>query len=198
MKVDILIATYNSDKTLKRCLDNIFKQTYKDINVIVLDDGSTDNTYEIVSKYDIKYYKNETNKGRGYSRNRLLELSESKYACWCDADDYMLPDKIEKQVEYLQKNTNCNFLSTEMLDMKNELIIGNGCNKAKDINSLTLDILRKSNCINHPTVLFNVDVAKEIGFREMKRNEDWDFYIRLYENGYKVDAIPEKLYVYNL
>lgn len=199
MKVQILIPCYNGSKTIQRCLESALKQTYKDIEIIFLDDCSTDNTAEIAKKYNIRYYKNDINLGRGGSRNKLLDLATSEYCCWLDADDYMLPDKIKKQINYITYNNKCNFLATEMYDMTSNMIVGAGGNKAHMMNSLTLETLRKSNCINHPTVMFRLETAKKIRFKDnMKFNEDWDFYIRAYENGFKVVAIPEKLYVYNL
>jgi glycosyltransferase involved in cell wall biosynthesis len=198
MKIQILIPCYNGEKTIARCLDSIKKQTYKDIEVIFLDDCSTDKTAEIAKTYDITYYKNEPNLGRGMSRNKLLELADTEYCCWCDADDYMIKNKIEEQVKYIKENPDCNFLATEMFDMKKGQITGVGCNKAHMINDLTYEKLVKTNCINHPTVMFKLDVARKYGFADMKRNEDWDFYKKIYKDGFKVDAVAKELYVYNL
>jgi len=200
--VSILIPFYNAESTIKKCIDSILKQTYKEIYIVLLNDGSTDNSKQIVDEYDdvrIIYNENDGNKGRGYSRNRLLELSNTELCCWCDADDYMLPSKIEKQVKYFNENEDCKFLATEMYDMRNQQIIGLGCNKKTMVESLTLESLKVSNCINHPTVMFKLDIARNIKFKDnMKANEDWDFYIRLYELGYKVECVNEALYVYNL
>jgi glycosyltransferase involved in cell wall biosynthesis len=201
MKINLLLPSYNSEKTINRCIDSIFNQTYQDYNIIFLNDCSTDNTMKLVKEYNdsrIKIYENNTNKGRGYSRNKLLDLSDTEISCWIDSDDWMHPEKLEKQITYM-KNSNCDFLSTEMFDTRNGITVGNGCNLSHMINDLTLENLNVSNCINHPTVMFRTEIAKQLKFKDsMTFNEDWDFYIRLYENGKKVECLPEKLYYYNL
>ena len=137
--------------------------------------------------------------GRGFSRNKLLNLSNTKYSCWCDIDDYMHPQKIEKQINHMIENK-ITFLSTEMFDIDNEgNVVGVGCNKKDDIEGLTFEKLNHVNKINHPTVIFKTEIAKKIGFNEnLKFNEDWDFYKKLYSSGHRVNCLPEPLYYYKL
>lgn len=201
MHISILLCCFNGERSLNRCIDSVLSQTYQDFTLHFLDDGSVDNTSRVIHSYKtdkIKCYKNDLNIGRGASRNRLLDLADTDTCCWVDADDYMLPTKIERQVEFFHDHADCSFLATEMFDLLHDGTLSLGCNRAQMINDLTLDSLKKSNCINHPTVMFKLDVARSIGFKNMKRNEDWDFYIRLYEKGFKVAAIPEPLYVYSI
>ena len=201
MKVEILIASYNNACYLRQCINSVLTQTYQNFFITFLDDCSTDETSQIIKEFPqdkIHYFRNDVNMGRGLSRTKLLKMASEEFCCWMDTDDYMMPAKIEKQVSYIQSTPSCIFLATEMFDLFRNGVIGLGCNKAQMINDLTLEKLRVSNCINHPTVMFRADIAREIGFHQMKRNEDWDFYIRLYEKGYKVQAIPELLYVYRL
>lgn len=202
MLISILIPSYNGSGYIKRCLDSIFNQTYQNFMILFLDDSSTDNTENIIKNINsdkIRYLKNEKNKGRGFSRNKLLKLSETEFSVWCDIDDYMHPTKIEKQINYMLENQT-NFLATEMFDCdSNGNVIGLGCNKKNDIISLTYNKILKQNCINHPTVMFKTEIAKKIGFNDiMERNEDWDFYKKLYESGLKVDCLGEPLYYYKL
>lgn len=199
--ISILTPFYNSERYLKTCIESVLNQTYTDFEFLLLDDGSTDNSVDIVKSYSddrIKLFHNEKNMGRGYSRNILLDLSNTELSCWCDADDFMLPTKLEKQYNYFKENE-CFFLATEMYDMRDSIIVGSGCNKYYMINDLTLEKLKVSNCINHPTVMFKTEIAKKLRFKnDMTFNEDWDFYIRLYEIGYNVNCLEEKLYVYKL
>jgi glycosyltransferase involved in cell wall biosynthesis len=199
-KITILIPSYNNGSKLFRCLDSVYKQTYKNIKVILLDDCSTDNTEEIVNSFrdrlDILYVRNENNLGRGASRNKIISLSETRISCWLDSDDYMHEEKIEKQYEFFSKNSNCKFLATPMYDTRlNEMLLGNS--NYEKIKNVTLENLKIVNHIPHPTVMFVTEIAKKIGFNTtLNRNEDLDFYIRLYESGYKVDVIPDILYYY--
>lgn len=199
--ISILIPTYNNAGVFSDCLESVVNQTYKNLIVIVLDDASTDNTKEIVSnfkdKINIIYHKNNVNLGRGESRNKILNLSNTRLSCWLDSDDYMHPEKIEKQYNFFKKNDNCNFLATPMYDKisDNEYVLGTST--YEKIKNITLENLKNINHIPHPTVMFKTEIAKKFGFRSnFKRNEDWDFYLRIYSEGYKVDVIPDILYYY--
>ncbi len=106
-KYDFLIVTYNSDKYISRCLNSLVNQTYKDFDVIIVDDGSTDNTKEIIendfiSKYDnIKYFYKE-NTGVADSRNYAISLVSSEYFTFVDSDDYVSCDllkEIDKNID---------------------------------------------------------------------------------------------------
>ena len=201
--ITILIPTFNNAHLLTKCLNSVVSQTYKNLKVIILDDASTDNTEEIVKsfedKLDIIYLKNEHNLGRGASRNKILSLSETRLSCWLDSDDYMDLDKIRLQYEYFSQNENCNFLATPMMSLLSETKMEPGYSGYNFIKNVTLLNLRMINHIPHPTVMFKTQMAKDLKFNEnMNREEDWDFYIRLYENGYKVDVIPNLLYFYNM
>lgn len=125
--INVLMPFYNSEKYLKRSLESILAQNFRDFQIILLDDGSNDNSVNIIKSYNdnrIKLFENKKNMGRGYSRNILLELSNTELSCWCDSDDYMLPQKLEKQYDYFLNNQGCYFLATEMYDMNVDKIIG--------------------------------------------------------------------------
>ncbi len=96
-KVTVCIAVYNGAETLSLALDSVFAQTYKDFNVLVLDDGSTDNSAEIASRYDCKVIRQE-NQGLGAARRRMVEEADGELIGFNDHDDVWMPDKLEKQV----------------------------------------------------------------------------------------------------
>ena len=113
--VDILLATYNGEKYIKEQIDSLFNQTYKNIRIIVRDDGSSDKTCEILDLYEKKYadkfvvVKDKDNKlhGATYNFTRLLSFATSQYVMFCDQDDYWLPDKVEitlKKMKQLEKH----------------------------------------------------------------------------------------------
>lgn len=98
--ISIVIPTYNSENTLGRCLDSVLNQTYKNFEAIVVDDGSTDNTAELLSRYALAdnriiYIKRE-NGGVGAARNTGLKMVSGDYVQFIDADDEILPDMLEK------------------------------------------------------------------------------------------------------
>ena len=94
--VSVCIPTYNRRDYLKETLDSVFAQTYKDFEVVIVDDGSTDGTEQMLKQaaYPVRYYW-QKNRGDAAARNRLIELAQGKYITFLDSDDLLLPDAIE-------------------------------------------------------------------------------------------------------
>jgi glycosyltransferase involved in cell wall biosynthesis len=106
-KVSVLMPVYNGEKYIAEAIDSIVSQTFIDWELIIGDDGSTDNTEEIVRTYSderIRYYKNEVNKGHTCTKYSLLDKSSGAYIAFLDADDVSLPKRLELQVAFLDNN----------------------------------------------------------------------------------------------
>lgn len=107
-EVSINLCCFNSEKYLRETLQSIIKQTYKDWELVIINDGSSDSTETIVYEFKNKgypiIYKYQENKGLGASRNEALRLSQGKYIAFIDHDDVWLPEKIEKQAALFEKN----------------------------------------------------------------------------------------------
>lgn len=104
MKVSILLPVYNSETTIQETIDSILSQTYSDFELVIINDGSSDKSEQIICQYSdkrIRYYKNEQNKGLIYTLNRGLDLCNGEYIARIDADDIMLPTRLEKQIKYM-------------------------------------------------------------------------------------------------
>ena len=105
--VSIIIPVYNVEKYLEECLDSILKQTYKNIEVICVNDGSTDNSLNILEKYAVKDNRfivlNQSNHGLSYSRNKGLKQARGKYIYYLDSDDYILPNTIKTLAENIEE-----------------------------------------------------------------------------------------------
>lgn len=99
IKLSIIVPVYNSGKYIDICMESLLRQTLGDIEIIVIDDCSTDNSYEVLGKYNvypfIRILKNDKNYGAGYTRNRGLELARGEYVGFVDADDYVSPRMLE-------------------------------------------------------------------------------------------------------
>jgi glycosyltransferase involved in cell wall biosynthesis len=103
-KVSTLIPCYNAEKWIKHSIESALNQTYPNKEVIVVNDGSRDGSLEIIKSFgDAIRWETRPNQGGNAARNRLLELSTGEWLQYLDADDYLLPDKIEKQVQYLSR-----------------------------------------------------------------------------------------------
>lgn len=96
MSIDIIVPVYNTERYLRRCLDSLIYQTFFDTNIICVDDGSTDNSLQILKEYEKRYPKvkvfSQENKGLSSARNLGLENSSSEFVMFCDSDDYYYPN----------------------------------------------------------------------------------------------------------
>ena len=105
--VSVVIPTYNRGRLIQRAIESVQAQTYPAITeIIIVDDGSTDNTEEMVRKVRdrrVRYVKLEGNHGAGYARNRGAEISTGDYLAYCDSDDHWTPDKLERQMIYMEE-----------------------------------------------------------------------------------------------
>src|SRR3990167_7556109 len=103
LTVSIIIPAYNAGKYIKGVLENLFLQTYRNIEIIVVDDGSTDNTEQIVKAYQNRgvRYIYQQNKGVAGARNAGIKEAKGELIAFLDADDFYLPEKIEKEVGFL-------------------------------------------------------------------------------------------------
>lgn len=110
-KVSILIPCWNAERWIAQAIRSALEQTYPNKEVIVIDDGSTDNSLGIIKKYgDFIHWETQTNHGGNSTRNRLLALSTGDWVQYLDADDYLLPDKIERQVQVLAQGSQADIL----------------------------------------------------------------------------------------
>lgn len=107
-RVSVVVPVHNTKDYIKRCVDSLLNQTYSDIEIILVDNGSIDGSSEICDWYADKYIRVKTyhveNTGVSYARNVGIEKAEGDFIAFCDSDDYMLPDMIEHMANILMKN----------------------------------------------------------------------------------------------
>ncbi len=104
-KVSILIPCYNAEKWIAQAINSALEQTYPNKEVIVVDDGSTDDSLTVIRQYsDRIHWETQSNQGGNFTRNRLLELSTGEWLQYLDSDDYLLPEKIEQQMNLLSED----------------------------------------------------------------------------------------------
>ncbi len=121
MSVSIITPTFNSERFIAETIFSVQAQTYQDWEMLIVDDGSTDKTLEIISSFQendsrIKLFKNETNRGSAYSRNIALQNAKGKWIAFLDSDDIWHPEKLERQIEFMLKN-NYNFSYTNYCEI---------------------------------------------------------------------------------
>lgn len=189
--IDIIMGIYNEEKTIRRAIDSILEQSIDNWRLLICDDGSRDNSFEIACSYEKKYphkivvYKNNQNMGLTYSLNKLIQTSSAEYIARMDADDVCLPNRLQEQMTFLDSNEQYAFVGSAINKFDEDGIFGTVKFPEKPIAKNFL----WNNPYAHPTVMIRRKVINQIGgYRDIpatKRCEDYDLWMRLYEKGYK-------------
>jgi glycosyltransferase EpsE len=199
-KVSVIMAAYNASQTILKAVNSIQEQSFTDWELIICDDCSSDNTWEILinlqkSDKRIKLIRNNRNMFAAYSRNRCLEMASGKYIAVQDADDYSHPDRLRICVDFLENNLEYHFVSPSAFFFDEENIWGERnleCGKR-----VSTDLV-KGSCFIHAATLFRTEALKKVnGYRVDKvtrRGQDYDLFMRLYAAGFLGYTLNEKLY----
>lgn len=182
--ISIIIPALNEGKVLPRTMDSIFAQTYKDIEVIYINDGSTDNTDEAMKPYRerVIYIKHEKNLDKQISRNEGISVAHGEYLFVCDADIILLPDCLEKMLCVLKEHPECSFAYSSFMW---------GWKIFKSY-SFAAERLRKMNYINTASL---VRREHHPGFDpEVQKLQDWDVWLTMLDSGRRGIYIPEILF----
>lgn len=203
--ISVIMSTYKEDERLLReSIESILNQTYRDFEyIIILDYPDNDVHKSVIEEYALKddrihFYINEKNMGLTDSLNRGLSLCHGEYIARMDADDISLPDRLERQMKYLEKN-HYDLIGgiTEMINENGSLLysIKSVPTDPKKINKA----LRYSQCIAHPTWLGRKEVfEKNAGYRHMPLCEDYDFTLRAVLNGFVISNLNEAVLKYRM
>lgn len=201
--VSIIVPCFNAEKWLREAIESCFQQSYKLIEVIVIDDGSRDGSLEAIESYDGKViWETGPNRGGNYARNRGIELSKGEYIQYLDADDYLLPDKIERQVKFLEE-TGADIVYG---DVNYQYHLGNGEIVQEPVNISgvsgnckdVLESLLAYGCLPPIAYLFKKStIVNSIKWDEtLKCGQDRDFLISLLIKGAKIIYQPGYYSVY--
>lgn len=195
-KISVILPTYNREVTLERAIKSVLAQTHRNFELIVIDDGSTDNTNLIIDKYsgEIRYF-SKLHAGVSSARNLGLEKSEGTWVAFLDSDDYWLPGKLERQMEYLTNRPGMMIVQTDEQWIRNGVPV-NPMKKHKKHSGwifrycLPLCIVSPSAVLIHQKVFNDVGVFDE----SFPVCEDYDLWLRIAIK-YQIGLIPEKLIV---
>ena len=188
--VSIVITCHNYGRFLKEAIDSCIHQTYKNNEIIVIDDGSTDDTAKVSKKYNnkINYYY-QKNKGVVSARNEGSKKSKGKYIIFLDADDILDKNYIEVCLKTI-RSSKAKYVYTDMILFGAE----NKIHKAMKFDPEYLVV--KGNFI-HVGALVDARAFEKVGgFSEQEAFEDWDLWLKFLENGYYGEYTPDTLYHY--
>lgn len=183
--VSIVIPVYNSGKYLVKTLDSALMQTYKQIEIILVDDCSTDNSQEIINDYlvnhkNIIYHRFEKNSGAAVARNKAIQLARGRYIAFLDSDDIWYQNKVKKQLEFMkQKNAAICYTAIEMID-ENGILIKNKRNVLEIIN---YKFLLKNTMIATSTVIIDRKLTGNFQMPLIRSGQDYATWLLLMRNG---------------
>ncbi|WP_078428896.1 glycosyltransferase [Alkalihalobacterium alkalinitrilicum] len=198
-KVSIIMGVYNAEQTLSESLDSLLNQTYTNWELIMCDDGSSDESYEIAKQYEkrylyIKLVKNEQNLGLATSLNRCLKYCTGDYIARQDADDRSLPTRIEKEVEILYQYPQYDIVSTGMRFFDEKGTWG----EIRLIEEpVAADFIIQSPFCHAPSMVRRKALLAVNGYDVSKKTlrvEDYNLWFWMYANGSRGCNIIEPLY----
>ena len=195
-KISVLMATHNREDFVGESIESILSQSFRDFEFIIIDDASTDETVNIIEKYAkkdkrIKVYKNRENLGLIKTLNRGLSVASGEYIARMDDDDISLPNRFQKQVDFLEKNSDVTVVGTYVKMFP----FGEWSLNTSNPDELAI-ILNFYNCISHPSVMirkkFLVD-NKLLYDPKAIHTEDYCLWKDILLKGGKITNIPEPL-----
>jgi len=192
-KVTVLMSIYNGERYLCEAIDSILGQGFEDFEFLIVNDGSSDRTDEILESYQdnrIKIINNDRNMGLTRSLNKGLEIARGKYIARMDADDISAPGRLEEEVKFLDKDSKTGLVGSwhEIID-ENNRVIGT-CQGAVSDAEIKRELM-ETHPFCHSSVMFKKECIDKIGpYREEFRfAQDYDLWLRISEK-YKVANIP--------
>lgn len=179
--ISIITPNYNCEKFISQTIESVLAQTYPNWEMLIVDDCSTDNSYQIALEYSqkdsrIKVYQNEKNSGAAVSRNKAIELSQGEYLAFLDSDDLWLPEKLEKQLRFMEEN-DCDFsYSRYSLIDENNVSIGRVVRIPRVLSYIKYLHHCFTGCL---TVMYRKDFAQEIRSIDVKNNNDYGLFLQV-------------------
>ena len=194
------MAAYNSASTIAESIESILQQTFTDWEFIICDDGSTDNTFQIIQEYAAKYpgkiiaIQNERNSKLPYSLNHCLKRAKGEYIARMDADDRSYPDRLEKQLTYLLAHPEIDVVGTGMTCFDQDRITGERLPPKEP----SPGIIGLGVPFFHATIMMKKSAYDALNGYSLKdyvlRCEDVDLWIRFFAKGFKGANLQESLY----
>ncbi len=201
-RVSIIMGIYNCEKTLPEAIDSILAQTYTDWELIMCDDGSKDGTYQLAIEYQTKYpdkiilLKNPQNMRLAATLNNCLAVAKGEYVARMDADDESLPERLQKEVDFLDLHPDIDCVGTGRIIFDD----GGEYGTCVELEYPTKQTIIKRMPFAHPTIMMRASVYNALGgytvSKETMRAEDADLWFRFFAAGYKGYVIQEPLYRY--
>lgn len=197
--VTVLMPVYNAARYLREALESVLSQTYRDFELLVIDDASTDASADLVGSFHdprIRLLRNDSNLGVARTLNRGAQLARGRYLARMDADDVCLPERLKRQVEYLELHPEVEVLGTRV-----ELIGADGGEIGvwqADREAVTAEEIRsrlpQGNCLAHPSVMMRRELLLCHPYHEkVPYAQDYELWLRLAAHGCRIEKLDQVL-----
>jgi glycosyltransferase involved in cell wall biosynthesis len=196
--ITVLMPVYKAEKYLSKAIESVLAQTFVDFEFLIINDASTDRSEEIIHSFSdsrIRYFKNKKNQNIGNALNRGVELAKGKYIARMDADDISLPDRLQRQFDFLEKNPKVDavFSDAKIMNRLDKILKQTYLSQHTGSGNEIYSILPKKNCLLHSTAFIKTDILKKYKYRPQMRAEAWDLWLRLISDKVKIEFINEPL-----
>ena len=201
--ISVIMSVYNGETYLAEAVESVINQTFKNWELVIINDCSSDATSEILADFSlkderIKVHTNEVNLKLPTSLNKAISLCEGKYIARMDADDICLPDRLEKQFKFMEENSDVALSSCRFLTVKNGVYASGGAGGRCDFKALK-SMLLVANPILHPGVIAKAEVMKRFNYdTTLTCTEDLELWTRMVMENQKIQILPECLLIYRL
>lgn len=201
-QVSIILPTYNRAHCIGRAVDSVLCQTYPHWELLVVDDGSTDNTEELIAVYAasderVRYYRQASNKGVSAARNEGIRQARYDYIAFQDSDDVWHEDKLEKQMRIFEENPDAGLVYCAVQGTKqdgSQVRIPDDSMEKQFLRGNLYQLLLQGNVIDAPAAVMRKECTKQCGgFDEnLSCLEDWELFLRIAKE-YEIDYVDEAL-----
>jgi glycosyltransferase involved in cell wall biosynthesis len=186
MKLSVVMTTYNNQNSIARAIDSLLGQTFRDFEFVIVNDGSTDETFSIIKSYEAKDRRikviDQQNFGPTKSLNIGINISSGEYIARQDADDFSLPERLKAQVELLDSQNRLGFIGCDAAIINDDKSLIYPA-RVRGNPQKIISCLKRANVFCHGAMVFRREYLKKVGgYREFFRYaQDYDLYLRLIE-----------------
>lgn len=200
-KVSVIMPVFNTEKFLKQAIESILNQDFQDFEFIILDDFSTDKSFQICEEFAkkdkrIKLFQNQKNMWISFTRNKLISLTNTNFICTQDSDDISEKNRISKSFEFLEKNPEFAVCSSDLL-----IIDENSEEIWKRIYQKNIEkIILKKSPVANPASMFRKKIFFEVWWydKELDYAEDYDLWLKIFAKWYKIFVFDEIFLKYRI
>ena len=179
--ISVIIPTYNRGWIIKEAIDSVLAQDYVNFELIVVDDGSTDDTHDILNSYQSNFLVlRQNNKGVSAARNRGLAAASGRFIAFLDSDDTWLPQKLSRQVDFFQSNPDALICQTEEIWIRNNVRV-NPKKRHKKPSGMIFEPSLSLCLVSPSAVMIKKNLFEEVGFFDetLPACEDYDLWLRV-------------------